>query len=167
MEPADNKRLFIAVAISMAVLLLWQLVFVDHTQPDTSSEDAAEEAQESDAEDEASQDEKAQGDELGSGEAADPAASEKSEAGSGDKAKTPKADIPAHEEQLVTDNFTLSLTNLGGRITDFEVLDPERFHHRGNIFADLLDEGGPFPLATSFTKLGDWRRHRLRNDQGR
>lgn len=136
-QQTDNKRLFIAVGVSMLVLLLWQLFFSPEP-PKKTEEDTATSASADD-------------DTAGSTAAPAP--------GVEGAAASPPAVIEPAEVVLEADAYKLVLTNIGARAVAFHQKRPERFvgiDYLSGLVGDidLASPPGYLPFATTLRDIG-------------
>lgn len=129
----DQKRVYLAIALSLGVLIGWQLLFPpEHptVDPLTSGADAGASANAGAAETDGG---KAKVTEL---KPESPAAPE------APPAETPKVkEIPPQDVVLETPAYRAIFTNSGARLKAFFILEPEQYQPRGDLVAPPTEEG--------------------------
>ncbi|OIP43379.1 MAG: hypothetical protein AUK47_02720 [Deltaproteobacteria bacterium CG2_30_63_29] len=121
MFSSDNKRLFLAVGVSMAILLAWQLFFFEPPAPPEEESDAATVAEE-----------------VTKPEGGDPKTDGTKAAETAPLTTTPR-EIPHESAFLKTDYFLMELTNVGARVANFNVMQPARYIEHPSLTASLYD----------------------------
>ncbi len=124
----EQQRVFLALALSMALIFVWQYFFAPPPlvePPPAPGVEAGDKAPEG------------QGDQAGAGQDS-----------VGKPAGTPatppaKKDVALREDMvLATDAFKATFTNKGGRLKGFELIKPHQYSTRGDMVRPLPDEDG-------------------------
>jgi len=128
----DQKRTIIAIALSMAVLLGWQLLFAPDPPPEGVTADKAP---------------LAATDNNGTG-----STNGGSTIGQQPVEPTPtptptpvQKEIPVQDLIIKTDTYEATFTNRGARLKAFHILSPEQYVPRGDLMAPEFDDDNPSP----------------------
>lgn len=131
----DQKRFILAMAISGLLVLVWQQYFAPPPpvpQDDTTQvvqKDTATDAEGTQATTDTSPSEATPPVEL-----------------------SPRNDVPVSSQTLTTKNFSVTLTNAGGKVTGIELLDPEQYQAAGNLLDGFPEDSKRFPFGLKFDK---------------
>ena len=134
---SDKKRLLLAIALSMGILIFWQTFILTPPVEEGEGQKSAET------------------------EAADKDKDKKTEGTTPDGATpsevTPETPVVAVIEPatalLETDHFKLALTNMGGRAIAHNIKAPERYSHRGDLLGGLKTDRGVHSKSLPFGTL--------------
>ncbi len=140
----DQKNTIIAIALSMAVLLGWQLFFAPDPPPPAEGPGAAGAAS---------------GPVVLPGSAAAPGSGAVIQPAPPQPGQTPPRVIAPEEITLTTGTWEAIFTNEGARLKSFRITAPENFQSRGNLVEPVGDEEHPtppewvtmLPYATTFS----------------
>ena len=121
----EDKRLLLAVMLSLGILLVWQFLFVEPPEDVPVEDEETEEEAEADGDDDA---------ETPDGETPE-----------GDTPVEVKSDIEPAVAVLETDHYSLSLTNVGGRGLHYVLKLPERYQEHDDFFKGLKPEDDDAP----------------------